>query len=123
MLTVAPRLHFYLTEMGYTLARRTTDKVGLLISSAAVNFDRAKAFVSGEQANREAAVIDFNAMVAALHDVAAKRFHIDGAFDKMLARFADPDFPLELLPPYAGANDDDYARFRAMVPPSLLPLQ
>lgn len=118
LLTLSPRLRFYLTEMGYTIARRTTKEVGLLISLAAVNFARARAYVFGSQAGREAATADFEVMISALHEVAGNRFHIDGAFDKMLARFVDSEFPLDLLPPYVGATEADYSRFREIIPPA-----
>ena len=46
----------------------------------------------------------------------AGRFHIDGAFDKMLYRLSDPTFPLRLLPPYSAATEAEFARFREGVP-------
>lgn len=116
LLTVAPRLRFFFTEFGYAIARRTHD-VGFLISLASVNYARAKAFVAGDDARRTADVADFTAMGATLKELsAAGGFHIDGAFDKMLFRCADPAFPLRLLPPYATASEDDFKRFRAALP-------
>ena len=120
LLTVTPRLRFFLTEMGYAIARRTHD-VGLLISLASVNPARAKAFVAGDDARRAADVADFAAMGATLKELSAGRYHIDGAFDKMLFRVSDPQFPLRLLPPYAGATEEDFARFRAALPHGWLP--
>jgi dihydrodipicolinate synthase/N-acetylneuraminate lyase len=115
LLTVTPRLRFFFTEKGYALARRTHD-VGLLISLASVNPARAKAFVAGNDAQRTADVADFSAMGAMLKEIAADRFHIDGAYDKMLFRVSDPTFPLRLLPPYASATEADFARFLASLP-------
>lgn len=115
LLTLTPRLRFFITEKGYAIARRTHD-VGLLISLASVHPARAKAFVAGDDARRDADVADFNAMVAVLKEVAADRFHIDGAYDKMLFRVSDPTFPLRLLPPYAGATEAEFARFLAGLP-------
>ena len=115
LLTVAPRLRFYLTEMGYAIARRTHG-VGLLISLASVNPARAKEFVAGDDARRTADVADFAAMGAVLKELSTGRFHIDGAYDKMLCRVSDPEFPLRLLPPYAGATEEDFARFLARLP-------
>src|SRR4029078_7558698 len=37
--------------------------------------------------------------------------HIDGAFEKMLAKFLDPKMPLRLLPPYQGATDAAFEAF------------
>ena len=107
LLTVTPRLRFFMTEKGYAMARRT-HAVGLLISLASVNPARAKAFVAGDDAQRTADVADFSAMGATLKDLAADRFHIDGAYDKMLFRVSDPTFPLRLLPPYAHATEPCY---------------
>jgi dihydrodipicolinate synthase/N-acetylneuraminate lyase len=115
LLTMTPRLRFYMTEKGYAIARRTHD-VGLLISLASIHPARAKAFVKGDDAQRTADVADFSAMGAALKEVAAERFHIDGAYDKMLFRVSDPTFPLRLLPPYASATEEDFARFVAALP-------
>ena len=120
LMTMTPRLRFYITEFGYTIARRTHD-VGLLISLASVNPVRAKAFVAGDDARREADVADFYAMGATLKELAADRFHLDGAYDKMLFRVSDPTFPLRLLPPYAHATEADFARFFAALPPGWRP--
>jgi len=57
------------------------------------------------------------AMVAALFKLSANRFHIDGAYDKMLYRANDPTFPLRLLPPYIAATEEDFAQWLAAVPP------
>jgi dihydrodipicolinate synthase/N-acetylneuraminate lyase len=115
LLSLTPRLRFYITEMGYAIARRTHD-VGFLISLASVNPARAKAFVAGDDARRAADVADFIVMGAKLRELSAGRYHIDGAYDKMLFRVSDPTFPLRLLPPYAGASEEDFARFVAALP-------
>jgi hypothetical protein len=36
---------------------------------------------------------------------------IDGAYDKLFAKMVDPEFPLRLLPPYAGSSDDEFRAF------------
>lgn len=115
LLSVSPRLRFYFTEMGYAIARRTHD-VGLLVSIASVNNHRAREFVAGDDARRAADVADFERMIASLKEIADGRYHIDGAFDKMFARFSDPEFPLDLLPPYVGASVEDFIRFRTQLP-------
>ena len=116
LLKVSPRLKFFFTEFGYTLARRKTGDIGLLISLATANYERAREFVTGDDANREAAVAELRQMGATLRDICSGRFHIDGAFDKMLYRLNDSTFPLRLLPPYASASDEDFIRFRDSVP-------
>ncbi|MEO6001706.1 MAG: dihydrodipicolinate synthase family protein [Opitutus sp.] len=115
LLTVSPRLRFFFTEMGYAIARRTQE-TGLLISLASVNPKRAKQFVALDDAQRTADVADFHAMAAALKEISTNRFHIDGAYDKMLFRMSDPTFPLRLLPPYRYASEEDFARFKAALP-------
>ena len=120
LLTVSPRLRFFMTEMGYAIARRTHD-VGFLISLASVNPARAKAFVAGDDARRAADVAEFAVMGATLKELSANRYHIDGAFDKMLFRVSDPEFPLRLLPPYASATEEDFAKFLAALPPGWRP--
>jgi dihydrodipicolinate synthase/N-acetylneuraminate lyase len=114
LMTLTPRLRFYITEMGYAIARRTHD-VGLLISLATIHPGRAKRFVSGTDAQRAADLEDLKAVVAGLK-AAGDKFHIDGAYDKMLYRLTDPTFPLRLLPPYASASETDFEVFKAAVP-------
>ena len=115
LMTMTPRLRFYITEIGYALARRTHD-VGLLISLASIHPGRAKQFVAGTDAQRAADLEELKQVVAGLK-AAGDKFHIDGAYDKMLYRLTDPAFPLRLLPPYASATEDDFAKFRAAIPP------
>ena len=117
MLAAAPRLRFYFTEFGYTHARRLGAKCGLLISLATAKYARAHEFVQGDDAHRDNCVSDFRAMIGTLGTLAKDRFHIDGAFDKLLFRLSDPAFPLRLLPPYASANEADFTRFRDSLPP------
>ena len=115
LMTMTPRLRFYITEMGYAIARKTHD-LGLLISLATIHPERAKRFVTGTDTQREADLVELKAVVAGLKS-AGDKFHIDGAFDKMLYRMTDPTFPLRLLPPYEGATEDDFAKFLAAIPP------
>lgn len=115
LLTVSPRLRFFFTEIGYAIARRTHE-TGFLISLASVNPERAKQFVAGDDARRTADLADFQVMAAALKEISANRFHIDGAYDKMLFRMSDPSFPLRLLPPYSYATEEEFARFKAALP-------
>jgi dihydrodipicolinate synthase/N-acetylneuraminate lyase len=115
LMKLTPRLRFYITEFGYAIARRTHD-VGLLISLATVNPERAKRFVAGTDAQRTADLEELRRVLAGLKSP-GDRYHIDGAFDKMLYRVTDPSFPLRLLPPYSHASEEDFARFLAAIPP------
>jgi len=117
LLTVSPRLKFYFTEFGYAIARRQTDAIGLLVSIATAHYGRARDFGGGDDAARETAIPELRAIVAGLKEAAAAgRFHIDGAFDKMLYRLSDPAFPLRLLPPYTTATEAEFTRFRDSLP-------
>jgi len=115
LLQASPRLRFYFTEVGYTLARRTHD-VGLLVSISSINPARAKAFAAGDHSRREADLGEIIAMINSLKELAHNRFHMDGAFDKMQFRCSDPSFPLRLLPPYTGATEQDFDSFLASIP-------
>ena len=116
LMTMTPRLRFYITEFGYAIARKTHD-VGLLISLATINAERAKRFVAGTDAQRAADLEELKGVIAGLK-AAGDKFHIDGAYDKMLYRMTDPTFPLRLLPPYTSASEADFEVFRAAVPAS-----
>jgi dihydrodipicolinate synthase/N-acetylneuraminate lyase len=114
LMTMTPRLRFYITEFGYTIARKTHD-LGLLISLASIHPERAKRFVAGTDDQRAADLVDLKGVIAGLK-AAGDKFHIDGAYDKMLYRMTDPTFPLRLLPPYASASEADFEVFKAAVP-------
>ena len=47
--------------------------------------------------------------------------HIAGVYDKLLFKLCDPEFPLRLLPPYQGATELMFQRFRAAMPEEWLP--
>jgi len=115
LMALAPRIRFFFTERGYVEARKL-GPCGLLISLASVNPAQAKAFVAGDDAFRQQAFEGIQAMGKKLKEINAGRYHIDGAFDKMLFRVSDPAFPLRLLPPYEGASETDFAAFRAAIP-------
>jgi hypothetical protein len=36
----------------------------------------------------------------------------DGAYDKLIAKLALPEFPLRLLPPYESSTDEGYRQYR-----------
>lgn len=120
LMRLAPRLRCYFTEFAYADARRS-GPCGLLASLSTVHPERARAFVLGDNATRAAMVPELQAVAAALAAANRGRFHIDGAFDKMLYRVHDPAFPLRLLPPYAGPDEDDFARFLAALPAAWRP--
>jgi dihydrodipicolinate synthase/N-acetylneuraminate lyase len=114
-MALAPRLRFFFTERGYVEARKL-GPCGLLISIASVNPRQAHAFVAGDDAFRVRMFEGVQAMGKKLKEIHAGRYHIDGAFDKMLFRVSDPTFPLRLLPPYEYASEADFDAFLAGIP-------
>ncbi len=48
---------------------------------------------------------------SAAHAFPGAKAHMDGAFEKVLAKVLDPGMPLRLLPPYQSATDAAYAEF------------
>ncbi len=117
LLAAAPRLRFYFTEFGYVHARQLGKACGLLISLATANYPQAHQFIHADDTHRAECVADFRAMVGTMLALGQDRFHMDGAFDKLLHRLHDPEFPLRLLPPYASATEADFLRFRETLPP------
>ncbi|MBL9199660.1 MAG: dihydrodipicolinate synthase family protein [Opitutaceae bacterium] len=115
-MALRPRLRFFFTERGYTEARRHGE-CGYLISIGSVHPAVAHRFVAADDAERARLFAGIQAMGAKLRELAAGRFHIDSAFDKVLYKVSDPAFPLRLLPPYQGAAEEDFAAFLAAIPP------
>jgi dihydrodipicolinate synthase/N-acetylneuraminate lyase len=114
-MTLSPRLRFYFTERGYVEARRRGE-CGLLISLASVHPARAREFVAADEATRQRMLEEILGIGRALKEACGGRYHIDGAFDKMLFRVSDRSFPLRLLPPYLGATAADFDTFLAALP-------
>ena len=117
LMALGPRLRCYFTEFAYAMARRI-GPCGLLASLSTVHPERAREFVAADDMQRGALLRELETVAGALSGLGRQRFHIDGAFDKLLYRIHDPTFPLRLLPPYAGASEEDFAQFRAALPPA-----
>lgn len=116
LLTASSRLRFFFTESGYAFARRFRDDVGLLVSVASVAPEQAWRLVRGGADERGVLNDDLQEIVRKLLEMGLGRFHMDGAYDKLFARCLIPDFPLRLLPPYRGADLDDFARWSSTLP-------
>lgn len=117
LLTKAPMLRHFLTEMGYPYGS-AVGRPGLLMSLSSINPAAGIRFFQagvdgdlGTLLGQQAELIPVElALVAAAGDSGA---HIDGAFEKMLHRVLDDRFPLRLLPPYASVPEQGYQAFRA----------
>ncbi|MGN6697038.1 MAG: dihydrodipicolinate synthase family protein, partial [Thermomicrobiales bacterium] len=109
LLTKAPQLRHFLGESGYAYGSQIGD-CGLLISVASVNAQTARAFFAAGQARDAATVLrlggELQEIGAALIQAAGVGEFIDGAYDKILWKLHDPEFPLRLLPPYRAAQAD-----------------
>lgn len=109
----AAPLQCYLTEDAFALAADEYE-CGLLASLVHADFELAHAFHTARGARlrellSEAHRIDAS-LTAAIGD---PEVHMDGAYDKLIARLHDPGLPLRLLPPYASASEADFAALQA----------
>jgi dihydrodipicolinate synthase/N-acetylneuraminate lyase len=129
LLREAPRIRHFFTELGFYLGA-PLGECGLLASIAASNPGRASAYfragADGDQAALAAYYRELAGMMGAIRRAAGGMGLTDGAYDKIVSKVIDPDFPLRLLPPYQGASDEGYrgylaeltARFPSWVPGS-----
>ncbi|MBI5774411.1 MAG: dihydrodipicolinate synthase family protein [Verrucomicrobia bacterium] len=118
LLKEAPQLQHFITECGYTQAAMMGE-CGLLISVANTNLALGRAcFEAG--CRRDGATLaeigrEAGELVAELLKLAGPEAHMDGAFDKMFCRVNDPEFPLRLLPPYAGVTEAVFEQFARLL--------
>jgi dihydrodipicolinate synthase/N-acetylneuraminate lyase len=116
LLAQAPQLRHFFTEQGYA-AGSALGVPGFLVSLASTNLRRARAYFDAGVRRDAAALAALQWELAGLHRelVAAMDpgAHMDGAYDKLFSRLHVPDFPLRLLPPYAGASAAAFERFAA----------
>jgi dihydrodipicolinate synthase/N-acetylneuraminate lyase len=109
LLEEAPMLRHFLTETGYAYGSQI-GSCGLLISAASTNATTARAFFEAGQ-TRDAATVwrmegELRQVVQALLRSVGEGAYIDGAYDKVLWKLHDPEFPLRLLRPYRAARAD-----------------
>jgi dihydrodipicolinate synthase/N-acetylneuraminate lyase len=108
----------FLTEHAFALARDRHD-CGLLASIVALDLARAREFHEARGDRLRAMLAELEQLDRLLEEcVEDPRVHMDGAFDKLIARVHAPGFPLRLLPPYRGAADEAFDRLLARLPPS-----
>jgi dihydrodipicolinate synthase/N-acetylneuraminate lyase len=100
----------FLTELDFIAARLLGIECGLLVSVAAICppiinelFDASRA---GQESSLRGLATEIHAIRSRLIEtVSATGGHVDGAFDKVIARLLDPAFPLRLLGPYQDAGE------------------
>jgi dihydrodipicolinate synthase/N-acetylneuraminate lyase len=128
LLTQAPAIRQFYTELGYPQGCQV-GAPGYLMSLTTMNMALGRRFfraglerdwetLFGIQAESldilELLVGGAGAEVGSSAFPAAKA-HMDGAFEKLLAKVHDPRFPLRLLPPYQSTTDAGYEAFVANV--------
>jgi dihydrodipicolinate synthase/N-acetylneuraminate lyase len=113
LVTNAAPVQCFLTEPAYVLAN---GDCGLLVSLSGVRLDLPGRF----RAARDDALRELGRLAGAVDDLLEESFradcpsaHMDGAYEKVLARAHGAGLALRLLPPYRGASDDAYRRFEA----------
>jgi dihydrodipicolinate synthase/N-acetylneuraminate lyase len=118
LLEGSPELCRFFTELDYAAACLLGGACGLLVSVSAVHLGRSREFFeAGQRGDGDALrrlireLSRIRAQVIAV--VAQERGHMDGAYDKLYARLADPEFPLGLLSPYQGASPAAFEAFRS----------
>lgn len=116
LLNEAPQLQHFITEGGFAEAAMMGE-CGLLISVANTNLTLARAYFEAGCRRDGAALTktgrEAGELITELLKLPGPEVHMDGAFDKMFCRVNDSQFPLRLLPPYAGATEavfEQYAR-------------
>jgi dihydrodipicolinate synthase/N-acetylneuraminate lyase len=111
----APQLRFFFTEPGYYIGA-PLGPCGLLASISASNPQRAwqyfRAGADGDFAHLANLHRELAGVMDSVRRAAGGVGLNDGAYDKLIAKLAEPDFPLELLPPYQGATDAGFRQYR-----------
>lgn len=118
LLTLAPQIRHFITEIGYAYACQVGE-CGLLISISSVNLEMGKAYFEAGQRRDTQTLLDMQgelmALGADMHALVDERMHMDGGFDKLYCKMHNPEFPLRLLPPYRSSDDGEFQQFREMI--------
>jgi dihydrodipicolinate synthase/N-acetylneuraminate lyase len=108
-------LQCFLTEPAYVLAREYVD-CGLLVSLSGARLDLPQRFADAEGADLR----KLGELAYRIDDLLEQCFgdtcpqaHMDGAYEKVLARAHGARLPLRLLPPFEGATEESCRRFVA----------
>ena len=117
LLDGAPELCHFVTELDYAAACLLGGAVGLLVSVSAIHPGRSREFFDAGQRGDGDTLRRLTCELSQIRTqviatVAQERGHMDGAYDKLYARIADPEFPLDLLSPYQGASPAAFEAFR-----------
>jgi hypothetical protein len=106
----------FLTEPAYAIARRSGRECGLLVSLSGVRLDlpgRLMAASGGDLDRLDLLFREVHTLLLQCLGADAVAVHMDGAFEKIIARIHGAVMPLRLLPPFLGADVAAFERFRA----------
>jgi dihydrodipicolinate synthase/N-acetylneuraminate lyase len=127
LLREAPQLRHFFTEPGFYIGA-PLGECALLASIAASNPRRAweyfKAGANGDAARFAELYRELAGVMGAVRRAAGGVGLNDGAYDKLVAKVSEPNFPLALLPPYQSSTEEGYRRYLAELSaryPSWLP--
>ena len=115
LLTLAPKLRHFFTEPGYFLGA-PLGPCGLLASTASSHPKRAHEYLyAGATGNSQRLCELYRELCGVLNALlfAVGTNLIDGAYDKVIHKLSEPDFPLALLPPYEAAQEAAFVQYRA----------
>lgn len=114
LMRMVPQVRCFFTEPGFYLGA-PLGECGLLASIAAANPMRARQYFHAAVAGDFQRLAELYRELAGIMDAirrAAGPGRTDGAYDKLISKLAEPDFPLELLPPYRGSTNEGYRQYR-----------
>ena len=118
LLMEVPQVRHFFTELGFYYGS-AIGPCGLLTSISSTNPARAQAYLKhAENGDERALAKDFKelaAMMAALRRAVGAGSFVDGAYDKVLAKVVEPEFPLALLPPQLSGAPDAWERYRSFL--------
>lgn len=114
LLLQAPMLRHFLTELGFYMGCSIGD-CGLLASVSSSNVRLARQYyevgVTGNLTRLAALHRELAWMMTELRRSVGPDIRIDGTYDKIVAKIAEPDFPLRLLPPWESPSEESYRRY------------
>lgn len=103
----------FLTEPAYVLARDYA-RCGLLVSLSGVRLPLPRQFATASGADLQRLgrlAYDIDDLLEECFRQDCPQAHLDGAYEKVIARAHGATGPLRLLPPFAGASEDACRRF------------
>jgi dihydrodipicolinate synthase/N-acetylneuraminate lyase len=110
----APQLQHFFTEAGFGHGA-LLGECGLLISVASINYRLGREyFEAGKNQDRSRLRKLGEELIALTRDLISlcgDTAHMDGAYDKVLCKIRERQFPLRLLPPYATFSEKTFLKF------------